>query len=61
MTDVIERLSSELRGRYAIQKELGAGGMATVYLAEDVKHRTWRRSRPGRRKVSGRCWIGFTS
>ena len=29
---------STLADRYAIQKELGAGGMATVYLAEDIKH-----------------------
>jgi serine/threonine-protein kinase len=33
-----ERLSSALADRYRIQREIGAGGMATVYLAHDVKH-----------------------
>ena len=33
------RLSEALSGRYAIDREIGAGGMALVYLAEDVKHR----------------------
>jgi serine/threonine-protein kinase len=32
------RLTTALAGRYAIERELGAGGMATVYLARDLKH-----------------------
>ncbi len=38
MTNITERLSSALSDRYTIERELGAGGMATVYLAHDVKH-----------------------
>ena len=37
-TDQRERLNAALAGRYAIERELGRGGMATVYLAHDVKH-----------------------
>ena len=37
MTDTIDRLKTALSDRYAIERELGAGGMATVYLAEDLK------------------------
>ncbi len=36
--DPLDTLRSALADRYAIERELGAGGMATVYLAEDVKH-----------------------
>ena len=38
MPDPIERLNAALEGRYSIDRELGEGGMATVYLAEDLKH-----------------------
>jgi len=38
MNDDIERLSKALADRYVIERELGSGGMATVYLAADLKH-----------------------
>jgi eukaryotic-like serine/threonine-protein kinase len=38
MSDDIARLTAALADRYVIERELGRGGMATVYLAHDAKH-----------------------
>ena len=38
MPDLSTELSEALAGRYAIERELGRGGMATVYLAQEHKH-----------------------
>ncbi|HSR15851.1 MAG TPA: protein kinase [Gemmatimonadales bacterium] len=38
MPSVLERLASALADHYRVERELGAGGMATVYLAHDLRH-----------------------
>ena len=38
MADIPTQLAEALRDRYVIERELGRGGMATVYLARDLKH-----------------------
>src|SRR2546428_13105650 len=39
MIDLLARLQAALAERYAIERELGQGGMAVVFLAQDLKHR----------------------
>ncbi len=38
MSDAVTRLNAALEGHYVIERELGEGGMAHVYLADDIKH-----------------------
>ena len=38
VSDTLPNLTAALADRYRIERELGAGGMATVYLAQDLKH-----------------------
>ena len=38
MPDLIERLSSALAERSMVERELGRGGMAVVFLGQDLKH-----------------------
>ena len=40
MTDPITRLNAALEGRYRVEREIGEGGMAVVYPAEDLRHET---------------------
>ena len=38
MSEITQKLSTALADRYKIERHLGEGGMATVYLAHDLKH-----------------------
>ena len=38
MEDFLQELASALQGRYLLERELGRGGMATVYLGRDLRH-----------------------
>ena len=38
MADLAARLSAALEGRYRVEREVGEGGMATVFLATDIRH-----------------------
>ena len=55
-----DRLATALADRYGIQRELGRGGMATVYLARDLKHDRFVASRSSTR-IWPRRWGGSAS
>jgi len=38
LAETLERLKAALADRYTLERELGRGGMATVYLAQDLQH-----------------------
>jgi len=38
MFDVLARINAAREDRYSTERELGEGGMATVYLADDLEH-----------------------
>ena len=38
MPELLGRLQTALAARYRLDREVGAGGMATVYLAQDLRH-----------------------
>ena len=38
MSETLSRLTAAIADKYTIERELGQGGMATVYLAEDLRH-----------------------
>ncbi len=44
MPDALDRLKAALADRYTIEREIGVGGMATVYLAQDFKRGRTRRA-----------------
>ena len=61
-SDTIAQLNTALAGRYLLEKELGAGGMATVYLAHDLKHDRDAAIKVLRRWPAGRqLWKRYTT
>jgi len=38
LTETLKNLKAALADRYTVERELGRGGMATVYLARDLRH-----------------------
>src|SRR4051812_43778713 len=38
MLDTVQRLAAALADRYTIERQIGSGGMATVYLPRELKH-----------------------
>ncbi len=58
MTEITSRLSTALADRYKIERHLGEGGMATVYLAEDLKHKRKVAVKVLRPELAAVIWCG---
>jgi serine/threonine-protein kinase len=54
MSTIPQRLAAALRQRYLLDREIGAGGMATVYLARDLRHKRSVALKVVRPELSGR-------
>lgn len=59
MSSVLDRLAAALADRYRVTRELGAGGMATVYLAHDLKHEREPLSILDLQGLGKSAWTGF--
>src|SRR5215210_6295958 len=54
MSHIPEKLAASLADRYVLEREIGAGGMATVYLARDLRHKRSVALKVVRPELSGR-------
>jgi serine/threonine-protein kinase len=57
MSNIPEHLAAALRDRYVVEREVGAGGMATVYLARDVRHKRLVALKVVRPELGGRVGV----
>ncbi len=57
MSDIPERLAAALSDRYVLERQVGAGGMATVYLARDVRHKRLVAVKVVRPELGGRLGV----
>ena len=59
MGDIPPQLADSLRDRYALERELGRGGIATVYLARDLKHKRYVALKVLRPDLAANSGLGF--
>src|SRR5215207_9342443 len=62
MRDGLPKLTSALAVRYLVERELGRGGMAAVYLAQDLKHGCHVALKVLHPELAARvCWLGCST